>query len=121
MAKIQLKSDNINPFGGDCPKSQTFLSENPESASEVSRSQGNFEPLLPTGPKAFFQCQITEAAISQDPESLLMNISSAHASRTELTLNMEKCRKMALCRAVGVPFDTETKAEECSICSAKTF
>ena len=37
MAKIQLKSDNINPFGGDCPKSQTFLSENPESASEVSR------------------------------------------------------------------------------------
>ena len=88
MAKIQLKSDNINPFGGDCPKSQTFLSENPESASEVSRSQGNFKPLLPTGPKAFFQCQITEAAISQDPESLLMNISSAHASRTELTLNM---------------------------------
>ena len=37
MAKIQLKSDNINPFGGDCPKSQSFLSENPESASEVSR------------------------------------------------------------------------------------
>lgn len=102
MAKIQLKSDNINPFGGDCPKSQTLLSENPESASEVSRRQGNFGPLLPTGSKAFFQCQITEAAISQDPESLLMNISSAHASRTELTLNMEKCRKMALCRAVGV-------------------
>ena len=79
MAKIQLKSDNINPFGGDCPKSQTFLSENPESASEVFRRQGNSGPRLPTGSKAFFQCQITEAAISQDPESLLMNISSAHA------------------------------------------
>ena len=90
MAKIQLKSDNINPFGGDCPKSQTFLSENPESASGVSRRQGNSEPLIPTGSKAFFQCQITETAISQDPESLMMNISSAHASRTELTLNMEK-------------------------------
>ena len=102
MAKIQLKSD-INPFGEDCPKSQTFLSENPESASEVPRRQGNSGPLLPTGSKAFFQCRITESAISQDPESLLMNISSAHASRTELTLNMEKCRKMALCRAVGVP------------------
>ena len=102
MAKIQLKSDNINPFGGDCPKSQTFLSENPESASEVSRRQGTYENIIPIVAVAFFQCQITEAAISQDPESLLMNISSAHASRTELTLNMEKCRKMALYRVVGV-------------------